>query len=453
MKNKRPVVLIIFSLLSLIAICGHGAASEMFPPYDCLADNISFWISVFTEYRTDQGIIHDSADLSIVYEVIDILPYEASGNRTINRALIKEATSRYKKILKDLARDPQTGAAEHRRVAAVFNYSQNPRVYKKAFRRVRCQFGQKDRFKKGIIRSKAYLNKMYDIFKSYGLPKDLALLAHVESSFDIDVYSKYGAAGVWQFTHSTGKRFLKIGYVVDERLDPIKATHAAAKFLKKNYALLESWPLAISAYNHGTTGIKKAKIAHGDYPSIFKNYHSRSFKFASRNFYSEFLAARYVAKNYRHYFGKLLLDSPRTENTLTLRNYAHIKDLSKHFNIRLSTLKNMNPDLREPVFNGEKFVPKGYILRLPAVNFSHITGQKITLPSHIYKSKQKTGYTYTVQRGDTAWRIAQMHQVKLNDLILANNLNLHGSIYPRQSLYIPQTAKSFTVPEKRLAFN
>ncbi len=101
-------------------------------------------------------------------------------------------------------------------------------------------------------------------------------------------YSKFGAAGIWQFTRSTGRRYMEVGYVLDERRDPIRATHAAAQLLKENYEKLGSWPLAITAYNHGAAGMARARQKHGDYPAIFKSYRSRTFKFASRNFYSEF---------------------------------------------------------------------------------------------------------------------------------------------------------------------
>ena len=167
---------------------------------------------------------------------------------------------------------------------------------------MRCQVGQQDRFQAGLIRSGAYMDRMRAIFSAHGLPADLAFLPHVESSFNTNAYSKFGAAGMWQFTRSTGKRFMTVDYVLDERRDPIAAAHAAARLLKENHERLGSWPLAITAYNHGAAGMQRAKAAHGDYPGIFTSYKGRTFKFASRNFYSEFLAARRVASDYRRYF-------------------------------------------------------------------------------------------------------------------------------------------------------
>jgi membrane-bound lytic murein transglycosylase D len=125
----------------------------------------------------------------------------------------------------------------------------------------------------------------------------------VESSFNPKAYSKAGAAGIWQFTRSTGKKFMKVGRGVDERRDPIRSSKAAAQLLEQNYRILRSWPLAITAYNHGISGLSKARKTKGSEEAIFSDYSTRRFQFASRNFYSEFLATRHVANNYAHYFG------------------------------------------------------------------------------------------------------------------------------------------------------
>ena len=92
----------------------------------------------------------------------------------------------------------------------------------------------------GVIRSGGYMAEMKHIFRSHNLPEDLAYLPHVESSFNTSAYSKFGAAGIWQFTRSTGKNYLNIDYVIDERRDPILSTKAAAKYLKSNFENLGS---------------------------------------------------------------------------------------------------------------------------------------------------------------------------------------------------------------------
>jgi membrane-bound lytic murein transglycosylase D len=301
---------------------------------------------------------------------------------------------------------------------------------------VRGQLGQKDRFRAGLIRSGAYLDEIRTILTSYGVPEDLAYLPHVESSFNPSAYSKFGAAGIWQFMRSTGKQFMEVGYVLDERRDPLRATHAAAQLLRENYEKLGSWPLAITAYNHGAAGMARARQKHGDYPAIFTRYRSRTFKFASRNFYSEFLAARQVASDHTAYFGTLELAAPAASHTVRLDGYVRFEDLCAHYKVAPDVMKQMNPALRSPVFNDQKYVPKGYELRLP-LDAAPIGATLAAIPSAFYQSAQKPSRFYTVQRGDTAGRIARAHGVRLSDLILANNLSARATIYPKQTLRIP----------------
>src|SRR5262249_10774421 len=151
-----------------------------------------------------------------------------------------------------------------------------------------------------------------------GLPLEIALLPLVESSFENRALSSAGAAGIWQFTRGTGRLYLRISKKGDERLDPPKATRAAARLLSENYRALGSWPLAITAYNHGRAGMQHAQDAHGsDINTIINQYESPMFGYASMNFYCEFLAAVEVYQNHQQYFGELVLDTPSTVKPAT----------------------------------------------------------------------------------------------------------------------------------------
>jgi membrane-bound lytic murein transglycosylase D len=426
------------------------AAAEPFPRYEVITPNVDFWVKIYSHYPTTQVVIHDSVDLSIVYDVITVKPYDVPGARKINRRRTKRAMAKYRDLLKRLAANPQIDDKACQNVAKLFGTNADAKTYRRASQRVRSQLGQKDRFQAGLVRSGAYLDEIRTILKSNGVPEDLAYLPHVESSFNPSAYSKFGAAGIWQFTRSTGRRYMKVGYVLDERRDPIRATHAAAQLLKANYAKLGSWPLAITAYNHGAAGMARARQKHGDYPAIFRNYRSRTFKFASRNFYSEYLAARQVASDYKSYFGHLRLATPTPSHTVTLEGYAPLQDLCAHYDVAPETVRKMNPALRSPVFNDQKYVPKGYRLRLPPEAASG-GAALAAVPASLYKSAQKPSRFYTVQRGDTAGRIARNHGVRLSDLILANNLSARATIYPRQTLRIPLRGEKVTPPKPQPA--
>ena len=439
LKSKLFFVLVVLPALFYPPGC---RAANHFPQFEAIDANVAFWTKVYTEFSTTQALVHDSRNLDIIYGVIELKPYDAPSARKINRKRMKHAKAEYERILRLLASDPNRNDRECRRIATLFGTRATPRAYRMASLRVRCQIGQSDRFKAGLIRSGAYIDQIKAIFKSHGLPEDLAYLPHVESSFNTKAYSKFGAAGIWQFTRSTGRRFMNVGYVLDERRDPILATHAAAELLKDNYLKLGSWPLAITAYNHGAAGMARAKRFHGDYASIFESYRSRTFKFASRNFYSEFLAALQVASNYQDYFGDIELDRPTPYKTIMLEGYIAFETLCDRLNLSGELARALNPALRPPVFDGQKLVPKDYPFRLPA----EIVSAKV--PSALYLDDQRPSRFYTVQRGDTAGRVARAHGVKLADLILANNLDRRALIYPKQTLRIPLPGELDTVPDQ-----
>lgn len=441
-------ILCLTFVISTFLWTGDCAASEPFPIYPSIQPNVAFWKKIFTKYATIQGIIHDSRDLRMTYDVIKLKKSESRSAYRINRERMKRAIKKYKTILESLSRGRSPSTSEGKRVLALFGPGASRRDFRKASDRIRCQAGLRDRFRKSIIRSGAYIGEIRRIFRSHALPEDLAYLPHVESSFNPKAYSKAGAAGIWQFTRSTGKRFMKVGYTVDERWDPFRASHAAARFLKESYQILGHWPLALTAYNHGIAGMLRAKRSKGGYEEIFKGYKSRTFKFASRNFYSEFLAARDVAKNAKKYFGELALERPLKGRIreVVLKNYVPIKDLARYLNIDRALLRSLNPSLREPVHKGQKYIPKGYALRLPVKALRENMVASAALPKHLYRTQQKRTRFYRVRKGDTAGKIAGRHGVRLSDLILANNLDSRAIIYAGDNLRIP--ANSETNPEK-----
>ncbi len=417
------------------AVALSGEKTEPFPTYPCIESNIAFWKKVYGTYSTSQGIIHDRRNLDIIYEIVPLKDPRSPGAAKYNGKKVDNTRKKYERLLKRLASDREPQTKEEKRVYGLFTRQGAQKILKDAYRHVRFQLGQKDRFRQGVVRSGAYFEEIQRIFKQYGLPADLAYLPHVESSFDYDAYSKFGAAGIWQFTRGTGQRFMTIDYTVDERRDPLRATHAAARLLKENYEALGSWPMAVTAYNHGTNGMLKAKRAHGDYETILRCYDGRTFGFASRNFYSEFLAAREIAKNYQAYFGDLQKAAPIRRHSMTLPGHMAVQDVARLFRVGEETIREFNPALRAPVYNGQKYVPKGYMLHLPENAADSEYAAEI--PAHLLKARQKPSRFYRVRRGDTAGAIARKHGVDMNDLIMANGLNSRATIYAGQNLRIP----------------
>jgi len=415
------------------------AASDPFPVYECLEPNVAFWKKVYTQYSSKQGILHDSWDVSVIYEVIDLVDQQKPNARKENEARIKESKRKYDGILEKLAREESPSSAEENRIAALFGPTAVSQDFLAAKENLRCQTGQMDRFQEGLIRSGAFLTEIKKILESYGLPVDLAYLPHVESSFNHNAYSKFGAAGIWQFMRSTGKRFMEIGYTIDERRDPIRSSHAAAKLLRENYDALGDWPTAITAYNHGLSGMLRAKQSLGGYEEIFRGYQSPLFKFASRNFYAEFLAARHVAKDYQQYFGELVLNKPLKYREIVLTSYLPMSDLVHNSNLDAHLIRGLNPALREPVYKGQKYIPKGYSLRLPIGPGESPESVASELSQQIYKSEQKRSLFYAVQQGDTARDTASIHEIDFSQPASAADLDSKAAIDVGQNLRIPES--------------
>jgi len=150
---------------------------------------------------------------------------------------------------------------------------------------------------------------------------ELTRLAFVESSFNIMARSKVGASGIWQIMPYTARPYKMISTSVDKRNHPLEATKFAAKLLRDNYNMLESWPLAVTGYNHGPTGVKKMTKAYKtrDIATLIENVESRrSFGFASRNFYACFLAALEVERKANIYFDSVAWSKPLESQDLKL---------------------------------------------------------------------------------------------------------------------------------------
>ncbi len=439
MKKKCFLALypMLFCAVAGLLLAAVTAGAEPFPVYPAMAPNVAFWKKVYTRYTSSQGILHDSRNLAIIYTVVALAGRDSRNARKINTRRIKAAKAHYRRILGRLAGGQLPRSAEEKRVAALFGRHADRRTFARARNNIRCQIGQQDRFRQGMIRSGAYLDQIKRIFRSQGLPQDLAYLPHVESSFNPQAYSKFGASGIWQFTRGTGRLFLKINYTVDERRDPLRASQAAARLLKQNYQALGSWPLAITAYNHGLAGMQRAKRRHGGYEAVFRRYRSRLFKFASRNFYPEFIAARHVARNYRRYFGNLKLRRPEKSVSVKLAGYTSLADLIRRLHVDPGELRRLNPALRQPIYSGQKYIPRGFLLHLPPAAGKKLSAHPARLLAGIYRPHQKRSRFYMVRRGDTLGAIARMHDLRLAALMQANDLNGRAIIRPGQNLRLP----------------
>jgi len=414
-----------------------GASAQQLPRPAEIEPDIRFWTRVYTEVDTSSGFIHDSRDLSVVYRTIRFA--QGASRRSRSRQM-RAAREEVQDALGALARGKRDNlTAEEQRVLSAWSEGVSNRELDAAGSRVRFQLGQADRYRAGYIRSGRWKPFIRNVLSEQGVPAELVSLPHVESSFDPTAYSKVGAAGMWQFTRSTGLRYMRIDHIVDERRDPYLATVAAARLLRDNYDVLQNWALAITAYNHGQAGMRNAVRRTGtdQIEVILREYDGRAFGFASRNFYVAFLAASDVDANAEEYFGPLTPDEEAQSVMAEAPDFLTASSLAAAFDMSHRELRSWNPALTEAVWTGDKFVPKGYELRLPAALSQDPSQLMASVPDSQRYTAQKPDIMHRVQRGDTISGIADRYRISQASLVALNNLRSRNFIREGQVLRLP----------------
>lgn len=428
--------------LSILIFISSVSVAENFPKPVGLEDDVNFWVRVYTEIDTRSGFIHDSRNLSVVYSTIRI-----KGSPRANKKHIKKVKAKYVSILKTLAKGKRTNLSnDERQVLEMWGgeKASNKRLAAAA-KDIRFQRGQSDRFHNGLERSgewRAYINQT---FLDLDMPVELAVLPHVESSFNPKAYSHVGAAGLWQFIRATGKRYMQIDYLIDQRMDPFASTKAAAKLLGHNYQLTKSWPLALTAYNHGVSSMRRAinKLGTRDIEIIVRNYKGRSFGFASRNFYVAFLAALEVDSHPQKYFNSINYAKPVEYETVKMDSYFYAKDLAKYLNMNKSQLERHNRSLREAIWSDTKRIPRHYPLRIPKSLLNKSAKQLIaSIPVEHRYSEQTPDLFHHVVRGDTISDIAKQYGFRVREVMAANGMSSGHFIRAGQKLRLPVKDKS-----------
>jgi membrane-bound lytic murein transglycosylase D len=268
---------------------------------------VEFWCKTYTVWHRSEVAFHDDRYLDVIYEVMVLPGYVSESLTSEQKEIVKQRRNFWKAQLSVLESKLRYNAplnANDRQMIAKLgsNGRQLNRVLIGAAERVRSQRGTRERFMRGLEISRRYDRQFRRIFRDAGLPEDLAYLPHVESSFQPSARSSAGAVGMWQFTKAAAKTFMPGGRV-DLCLNPIASAKGAARYLSYAYGKLGDWPTAITSYNHGIGGMKRAQNQVGrDFARIVNTYDGPAFGFASRNYYAQFLAAREIANNPKQYF-------------------------------------------------------------------------------------------------------------------------------------------------------
>lgn len=453
---KKIWALCVFLLFSGIAAALEPVEfpdPQKFPLPDGYKPTVQFWMRVYGEWEDHQMVIHDSRNMSVIFDVIE-MPGENQLLYSARKPLIADRIDAIKAILRDLDQDPSSRnrSEQHERIFQLYKNISSPNKFSDAASNIRVQQGIKNRFEKGLSQMTLYISQIKRIFREEGMPEEISYLPLVESSFNNSSLSRTMAAGIWQFMPGTARSYMNVNYDVDERLDPYVASRAAARYLKRSYQMLGNWPLAITSYNHGQQGMNNAVRAMGtsNYMVIHSQYAGKYFGFASRNFYGEFLAACKVMKDATKYFDHIEYAPPQSQDTVQLLKPLYVSSLLNYSDVTREELRSANPALQSSVIFSKRPIPAGYELRFPQ-------GRVTDLPSLIAKVREKEpapvkvasvsntggksggsskgGKAYVVRRGDTLSSISKKFSTSVQNIRKINDLP-HDKIYPGQKLLI-----------------
>ena len=436
--RMKPGVLRLIGAACLAVLAARAvAANAVLPCPPQLRSAVHFWIRVYTQIDTNEGFLHDPKRLGIVYATVRFRP---GSSRAERQRVVNRERDRIAAELRRIAAGARPLTPAQRRIQALWGPHAGAVRLRQAARDIRFQLGQSNRFKAGLVRSGAWQHAIARALAAQGLPPQLAALPLVESAYNPRAYSKDGAAGLWQFMPGTARRFLHIDAALDQRFDPFSATVAAAQLLAYNHRILGTWPLAITAYNQGVAGMLHAVHVVGshDLGVIVQRYHSALFGFASRNFYASFLAALYVDRHARHFFGALHRLPEEHYQEVTLPGYVSVGAIERAAAVTTARLRDLNPGLRPPVWDGELDVPRGYRLRLPARGRRwSVASLTARLGPHALLMAQLRPPLYRVQPGDTLSGIASRYHVGLWALARFNGVPVNGMLHIGEQLRLP----------------
>ncbi len=265
-----------------------------------------------------------------------------------------------------------------------------------------------------LSRASRYLPMVRQVFAEEGVPQDLAYLAVIESGYKNDARSYAKAVGMWQFMRSTGRIFgLKGSAWVEERRDPVKATRAAARYLKRLYEMTGDWYLALIGYNAGPLTTERA-ILNVESRNFWDLHRSRWLRNQTKNYIPEMCAAVLVGRTPEKYGLVVPQLPPYVYETVQVEKPTSLTVIAKLSGTDIATLKDLNPEL----LRGST-PPGSYALRVPPGKAMPVSRSLAGL-----KGSQRLDFkTYVIRKGDTPAKVAKRFKVLEQDLLAANDLN------------------------------
>ncbi len=288
------------------------------------------------------------------------------------------------------------------------------------------QVENREAFARWLNRSGCYMELMQGILQQYGLPEDLIYLALIESGFNPQAYSWAHASGPWQFISGTGKLYgLTYDWWLDERRDPVKSTHAAAKYLKNLYDEFGDWRLAMAAYNCGEVRVRKAITSAGS-----RDFWKLVLPSQTRNYVPLFMAATIIAKSPEQYGFTVQPEPPLSYDEVTIDDCTDLKVVARCCHSTVDEIQALNPELRRWCTPPNH---QAYGLKIPSGTRKTFLANYALVPESDKVSWQR----HKIQRGETLSKIAQRYGTSVRAISEANSLRSSHRIIAGKYLLIP----------------
>ena len=283
----------------------------------------------------------------------------------------------------------------------------------------------------GLKRSGMYVPLFREIFREEGVPLDLVYMAHVESHFKPNAYSRAKARGLWQFMLGTGKMYgLRQDWWIDERSDIVKSTHAAAQHLRDLYERFGDWHLAMAAYNVGSRRIDRVHRRYGktlDYWAMVKR---KMLPRETRSFVPSILAAVIIFRNPERYGFRVEPDPPLQFETIDLKEQVDLRVVAEEIDVQVADLFALNPELRRGI---TPFHDDDYKLKVPLGKADLLEKRLANLP----KDRKVQVRHHKVKRGETLGLIAQRYRSSVTAIAQVNRIRNVHRLREGQDLLIP----------------
>ncbi|MGB2689654.1 MAG: LysM peptidoglycan-binding domain-containing protein [Desulfobacterales bacterium] len=295
------------------------------------------------------------------------------------------------------------------------------------------KYGEKSFFIEAYKRSGKYRPYIVSQLKAAGIPVELSWLPLIESGFKVNALSRARALGPWQFIPSTGYKFgLKRDKYIDERIDPVKSTHAAIAYLKELHQIFGDWSTVLAAYNCGEGRVLRViRSQNINYLDNFWDLYERLPRETAR-YVPRFMAALFIINNPEKYgLNAITVDEPLEYENVTVSKQIHLKNIAQEIGVAEKTLRELNPELRYRILPQDN-----YPLRVPPGKSEVLLANLDKIP---VSYPPQSAYVYhRIRPGESLSTIARRYHSSVRKIMRANNLHRSSYIVAGRKLKIPR---------------